>query len=82
MYDQPLMVLVSGLVLGIILVIIKLIYDDWKMKKEIEEQNSKMIRMYHPSSGFVRVAKTEKEMIESMIRDYGWSIVEKNEFQS
>lgn len=48
MYDQPLMALVSGLVLGTILVIVKLIYDDWKMKKEIEEQNSKMIRMYRP----------------------------------
>jgi hypothetical protein len=76
MYDDALMVILFGMVVGIITVLIKSVYDNYKMKNEIKEQNSKMVRMYNQGHGYIRIAKTEQKQIEEMIEKYGWEIVE------
>jgi hypothetical protein len=63
-------------VLSIMIVTILSIYDNYKLSKQIKDKDSKMFKMFHPQSEqYVRVLKSETEMIDNMLK-MGWSIVE------
>jgi hypothetical protein len=67
---------IYGILFGTILAVGMLIYENLQINRRIKEQNSKMVQMYRPGNGFCRVAKTEEDTIEDMIKNYGWTIVE------
>lgn len=67
--------LMFGIVIGTILGFARIFYEDYQLKKEIKDQDTKMFKMYHPRNGYVKVLKTEKEMIDGMLK-MGWDFVE------
>lgn len=66
--------IIFGTISGTILGLSHVLYEHIQLKKQIKEENSRMIKMYHPKSGYCNVAKSENKIIISML-EHNWTIV-------